>query len=319
MTKRVGVPARQWYRMTTSEVLRVLKTDTQKNNHPATNKPLFLPEKSWRFYTYTTTTNGELKQTSTDQLHIGDSVSLRAGDIVPATMRLLRSQSLAVLEGHIGGQTLAYKQTFASKSLLPVTQQKNMVFAGSEVVTGHATGVIVQLAQDSGVPKVRTLQCRMLEKKGIILQTDTLKTLRNPDCIFFDDLQQPREIHELVRRLYLEKGIAVTFFVQRAVAASLKKVLPDTVFTTHDTPIAGVRSSIQPTEVVKASMLRAARQAGCTSLYVHRGTTRSLLPKIADISMVIAPHAAQSAIRAADVVSDKISVAEFSSILYNKK
>ena len=320
----VGTMKRQWYRMTTAEVLRVISAEAPAGSHTTIhqtvhNRPLFLPKNSWHMYRYKVVRGGLVETIAITDINRGDIVVLNSGDIVPATLRLVKASSLAVQEDMIhGGAALSYKQTFASKSLLPVPEQKNMLFAGTRIIKGSAQAVVVASAQDTMmVPRVKSVAYRVLARKGITVQNPNTKVLvRKVDSIYFDDLQQPTEIIQLMQHIYIKKGIAVTFFVRASVARQLRHSLPETVFqATSD----GLRILVDYSEERKAMAIQNSRQSNDTTMFVHRGVNVTYMPKIADINVVIAQHAQQIAIQQADLVMWRISIQKFTSILYNKK
>lgn len=326
MTKRVGTNSRQWYRMGTAETMRVLGISadsgvTDVNGRDLVN-PNFLNKNSWPLYRYSVLRNGTHKKVAIDALVYGDIVALRPGDIVPADMRLLTSRSTAVLEHRIaGGSTLAYKRTFASKTLLPKSEQNNMLFAGSEVMHGVCVGAIVQTSQKSSVPSV-VKHAKKLQKKGFILQSSKCKKLLpKVSCVVFDDIQQPEEITKLIQKLYLEKGIVTVFFVKSHIAKELAMLLPKNLIYQNSCSVQGHSPAvyIDATEAKKAKLIAATKQNHTAIMYVHRGEKRSLLPKIADINFVITTNASQSALLHADIVAPKISIAMLASILHNNK
>lgn len=316
----VGSANRQWYRMGTAEVLNTFGVDMKhglrKVNRNHANQPTFLPKNTWQFYKYTVFRDGTRKQVAVDQLVEGDVVTLSKGDVVPATMRLLRSASFAVCEDHLhGSASPTYKNTFASKSLLPKSQQKNMLFAGSEVVTGTATAIVVQI---SPVKTKQQAGNRRLQKHGVIVQTKAAaKALKKVDTVIFDDLQQKTEIIRLVQKLYLEQSISTVFFVQGKVARSIKGALPESAFIAK--PIGGIAVYVDVDDAKKAKIVAAYNNSAKATLYIHRGEDRGLLPKIATINLVIARHASHTAVRHADLIAERISVDALKGILYNKK
>lgn len=320
----VGTMKRQWYRMTTAEVMRAIFADgaganINANRQNDCNKPLFLPKTSWPIYQYAVERDGRVQRRPITDIMIGDVISLNVGDIVPATLRLIKSSSLAAQEDMIlGGSTISYKKTFAIKSLLPMTQQKNMLFAGSYIIKGSGKAVVVALTQDNQLlPRAVSIRARSYAKKGIILQrADVISILPKVDSVFFDDLHQSTEIVGLTQLAYMQKGVTVTFFVQKAVAHRLEQLLPKEVFQQE---ASGVRIVTHQSKEQKAHMVLLSRRQGGVAMYVHRGTDITSMPKIADINVVIAQHARQRAIQQADIAIWQISTQNFTSILYNKK
>lgn len=319
----VGAVSRQWYRMPVGAVLDVFGVDESIGLRSAKdkpkNRPIFLPKNTWRFYVYSVLRNGTYRPVPIDQLAEGDIVSLHKGDIVPATMRLLRANSVAVNEDYLSGTVApSYKQTFASRSLLPSSQQKNMLFAGSELLNGSAKGVVVTLAQYKRQKVAKSYNNRRYAKLGIVTQTPNIsKVVKKVEIIFFDDLQQPSEVIRLIQALYQAKGIRLVFFVNSSMEAQLKTILPTEMFNRSRHQGVLLRTNILDAD--KAVYVAAANAHNSPTMYVHRGNDHHLLSKAASVNMVVSVHAAQCAIRQADLIASNISVKRFSCILYNKK
>jgi len=319
----VGATNRQWYRMTTAEVLDALSVDPTIGvidaRYRGKNIPYFIPKPSWPMYKYSVRRNGVACKITIDQLCVGDCIFVSAGDVVPANIRLLRVASLRVQEQSMHGYAgPTFKHTLASKSLLPKSQQRNMLFAGTHIMSGSALGIIIAGAQDDNTTtSAKNLRSKTYTKKQINLKMMAAKRmLRKVDTIFFDDLQQTKEIMDLIQQLYMKKGIVTTFFVQPAIATQLEYHLPSTVFSAK---AVGVRVLVGYSEQRKSRCMAAAHREGSHTLYVHRGATNSYISKVADIDMVIAQHASQIAIQRADIVAWRMTVRNFSRILYNKK
>jgi Ca2+-transporting ATPase len=80
-----------------------------------------------------------------DQLVPGDVVQLEAGQIVPADLRLLQGEALRLDESALTGESeTVHKQVEPLEGAdLPPAEQLNMIFRGSQVTSGTATGVVV--------------------------------------------------------------------------------------------------------------------------------------------------------------------------------
>ena len=73
----------------------------------------------------------------------GDIVILRAGDRVPADMRLIETHNLRVEEAILTGEsTVVDKITDALEGDLPLGDRVNMVFSGTTVSAGAGVGVV---------------------------------------------------------------------------------------------------------------------------------------------------------------------------------
>jgi hypothetical protein len=326
MVTMVGTKIRQWYRMSVAEALRELEVDPSSGVTNIVNRqkiqPNFIQKESWQLYKYSVLRNSTHKKVTIDKLVVGDIVALHTGDIVPADVRLLTAKSLSVLEDSITGSAApAHKYTFASKALLPKTEQKNMLFAGSEILSGVAVGLVVHAGNGRG-DKITSARARRLQKSGFIVQSQSVKkVLPMVVCVVFDDLQQDQEILRLVQKLYLEKSITSIFFIKNSIASHIKKHLPENSIHTsiNHKAYGGVSLYVDISEVQKSQILLACKRQGDVVMYVHRGSERGLLPKIADVNLVISSTASQATLFQADLVAPKISISTLASILHNKK
>jgi len=81
-----------------------------------------------------------------ERLVPGDIVRLSAGDMIPADLRLLKAKDLFVNQSTLSGEALPAEKSaksVASADLSPLTAS-NICLMGTSVVSGFATGVIVQ-------------------------------------------------------------------------------------------------------------------------------------------------------------------------------
>jgi calcium-translocating P-type ATPase len=88
--------------------------------------------------------NGAVAEMSAEELVPGDLVYLESGARVPADLRLLQTNNLAVNEALLTGESLAAEKTVAQLAEgLPVSDRRNMAFAGSTVASGRGSGFVV--------------------------------------------------------------------------------------------------------------------------------------------------------------------------------
>ena len=88
----------------------------------------------------------------------GDIIKLEAGDVVPADARLMETQSLAVKEAVLTGESNQIaKVTEALKKEIPITEQANMVFNGTFVSRGSGTAVVVTTGDRTNIGQISTL------------------------------------------------------------------------------------------------------------------------------------------------------------------
>jgi magnesium-transporting ATPase (P-type) len=81
-----------------------------------------------------------------DAVHLvpGDIVHLAAGDKVPADLRLLRGKELRTVEAALTGESLPIdKHTSPLPVDTPLADRRNMAYAGTTVVSGQGTGLVI--------------------------------------------------------------------------------------------------------------------------------------------------------------------------------
>ena len=86
----------------------------------------------------------------------GDIIILETGDIVPADMRLLKTQNFLIDESVLTGESIQISKT-AEKLEQEVSQPyqaTNLVFKGTSVMSGTAEGVVVATGKDSEIGKI---------------------------------------------------------------------------------------------------------------------------------------------------------------------
>jgi len=99
--------------------------------------------------------NGAYLDLPAEEIVPGDWVRLESGSRVPADLRLLETSSLAVDEALLTGESVAAeKVTEVLDEGLPVSDRRNMAFAGTIVAAGRATGVVVATGLRTEVGKI---------------------------------------------------------------------------------------------------------------------------------------------------------------------
>ena len=100
--------------------------------------------------------NGQLKEVETGLIVPGDLLVLQTGQRVPADARLLEAFGLEVDESSLTGESFPAAKD--SSSILPsetrITEQTNMIFAGTVVTRGRAKAIITATGIDSELGRV---------------------------------------------------------------------------------------------------------------------------------------------------------------------
>ena len=100
--------------------------------------------------------DGTLKKISSNELVIGDIISLEAGIILPADCRIIEGFDLKVDESSLTGESLpVYKDcNFVANKDMPISDMKNMVFKGTSITCGKGKAVVVALGLSTEFGKI---------------------------------------------------------------------------------------------------------------------------------------------------------------------
>ena len=100
--------------------------------------------------------DGKEKMIDSSLLTVGDYVFLESGDKIAADMRVVESHNFTVDESPLTGESIAVeKDAHATpKKKLAITEQKNIVFAGTTVVTGRAAAVVIGVGLDTEIGEI---------------------------------------------------------------------------------------------------------------------------------------------------------------------
>lgn len=90
-----------------------------------------------------------------EELVPGDVVLLESGDKVPADMRFLQANNLAIDEAFLTGESIPAEKTLSLlREETPVSDRKNMGYAGATVITGRGFGLVVATGSHTEVGKI---------------------------------------------------------------------------------------------------------------------------------------------------------------------
>lgn len=111
--------------------------------------------------------NGVRVEIPSEELTVGDIISLEAGDLVTADARIIENFSLKVNESSLTGESEAVeKMTEAiSNPEVPLGDRKNMVFSSSLVTYGRALAVVTSVGMETQLGKIATLLNKTKERK----------------------------------------------------------------------------------------------------------------------------------------------------------
>nr|WP_300003765.1 magnesium-translocating P-type ATPase [Tissierella sp.] len=95
--------------------------------------------------------DGKYSEIRTEDIVIGDWVRLQAGDMIPADIRLCESKDLFISQTSLTGESFPVEKRADVKitQLTNETAYENLVFTGTEVVSGSAQGVVVKTGNNT--------------------------------------------------------------------------------------------------------------------------------------------------------------------------
>ena len=104
--------------------------------------------------------NGKALTVNGEDIVPGDIVILETGCYVPADIRLINTYNLKVEESSLTGETEAVEkdenEIFSDKKI-SLGDMRNMVFAGTAVVNGHAEGIVTNIGMNTEVGKIASM------------------------------------------------------------------------------------------------------------------------------------------------------------------
>jgi Ca2+-transporting ATPase len=103
--------------------------------------------------------NGALHNIPARKIVPGDVISLEAGDIVPADLRLCESVDLEIEEAALTGESLAVAKCtdVIREPDIPLGDRCNMAYKGTHVTRGHAFGITIATGAETELGRIATL------------------------------------------------------------------------------------------------------------------------------------------------------------------
>ncbi|GEO63697.1 HAD-IC family P-type ATPase [Companilactobacillus nantensis] len=122
--------------------------------------------------------DGQRKDIPAEDLVVGDTVFLEAGDNVPADLRIIDSDNLRIQESALTGESNSVaKIADAFTDEMPLAEQTNMAFASTAVTNGSGSGVVVATAKDTEIGKISAEVSSVKQRKTPLMQIiDSLGT-----------------------------------------------------------------------------------------------------------------------------------------------
>ncbi len=106
--------------------------------------------------------DGAPQQVPSSELAPGDIVLLRAGDLIPADLRLLETYGMQVEESALTGESMPVEKDAAAlfPAETPLGDRKNMAYASGSVSSGRGVGVVVATGMETQVGRIAHMIAR---------------------------------------------------------------------------------------------------------------------------------------------------------------
>ena len=100
--------------------------------------------------------DGEMVLIDAENLTVGDYVLLESGDKVSADLRIIESHNLMIDESILTGESVNVlkNSNLINKENAIISEQSNMAFAGTNVVTGRAKAIVVSVGLNTEIGKI---------------------------------------------------------------------------------------------------------------------------------------------------------------------
>ncbi len=91
-----------------------------------------------------------------EELIVGDYVLLESGDIISADMRIIEAHNLVIDESILTGESIQVSKNSETinKNDVIITEQTNMAFSGTTVVTGRAKAIVTSIGLETEIGKI---------------------------------------------------------------------------------------------------------------------------------------------------------------------
>ncbi|WP_264650523.1 cation-transporting P-type ATPase [Candidatus Symbiopectobacterium sp. NZEC151] len=119
---------------------------------------------------------GKHETVPTTALVPGDIVVIRAGDRIPADLRVIEAHNLCVEEAILTGEsTVVQKQTGALSGDLPLGDRLNLLFSGTTVSSGGGQGVVIATGGDTELGHINQMMADIEKHRTpLLVQMDKL-------------------------------------------------------------------------------------------------------------------------------------------------
>ncbi|HLC46595.1 MAG TPA: HAD-IC family P-type ATPase [Candidatus Nanoarchaeia archaeon] len=115
--------------------------------------------------------DGRVIEIETSLIAPGDIIVLRRGDIVPADARLVEVNNIRIDESILTGESGAVeKRIILLAEELGISQQQNMVFAGTKVLEGNGLAIAVEIGNSTEIGKISKMLSNIRQEKTPLQQ-----------------------------------------------------------------------------------------------------------------------------------------------------
>ncbi len=111
--------------------------------------------------------NGSLIKLKVSDIVVGDIVMLKAGDCVPADLRLIECNNLRTNESSLTGESHSVAKISATihKNTLALADQENICFSGTTVTSGYGKGVVTAVGMNTEMGKIAKVLGSSIKEK----------------------------------------------------------------------------------------------------------------------------------------------------------
>lgn len=121
--------------------------------------------------------DGTLQKISINDIVVGDIISLKAGDYIPADIRIITSNGLKCDESSLTGEShdIEKNEKIVKNKSSALSSQKNICFSGTTVKSGTATGIVVAVGEKTEFGKIaKSLNSSQKEKTPLEKNIDKI-------------------------------------------------------------------------------------------------------------------------------------------------
>ncbi len=103
--------------------------------------------------------DGKLVQINSEELVVGDIISLDAGDLIPADMRLMETSSVKIEEASLTGESVPSEKDANTicENNSPIGDRHNMAYYGTSMTYGRAKGVVTSTGMKTEMGKIANM------------------------------------------------------------------------------------------------------------------------------------------------------------------